>query len=300
MKIKVSIFLLVFMIASLLLTGCDSIFGGGSDTVKYNDKMESVSGKWQLLDDEDTYFLFDGTEKVMSFSYYEDGAKKFEGKFRAVCRTDADADIPLCYILTRSDKQKEDWINCYAENVAGEFTQFSILYGEEDLGVDGGTVYTHVYRISEMPYKVGTYVLEGEEYKEYSSDAFNDGEYRIPEGTYMIEGGQSLTVFPIMRRSYSLFSYTNGDTTVEGIFNIAEDRKTIYLYIEHDIYEKVRDADKDNYDTTFSLNYPPDFYLNGDFDTSSNTLVINGLYHHGYSPTEIEDSFWVFGTYEKQ
>ena len=85
-----------------------------------------------------------------------------------------------------------------------------------------------------------------------------------------------------------------------GIFNIAGDKKTIYLYIEHDIYEKVRNADKDKYDTTFSLNYPPDFYLRGDFDTNANSIVINDLYHHDYSPSEIEDSFWVFGTYEKQ
>ena len=87
---------------------------------------------------------------------------------------------------------------------------------------------------------------------------------------------------------------------LQGIFNIAQDRRTIYLYIEHDIYEKVRESDKKDYDTTFSLNYPPDFYLRGNFDTDANSLVIDGLYHHDYSPTEIDDSVWVFGTYNKQ
>ena len=129
---------------------------------------------------------------------------------------------------------------------------------------------------------------------------FDDGTYRIPEGTYVNESGQSLTVIPVINRSYLLFSYTNGDAVVEGVFNIAQDRKTIYLYIEHDIYEKVRESDKKDYDTTFSLNYPPDFYLRGNFDTDSNDIVVDGLYHHEYSPTEIEDSFWVFGTYVKQ
>lgn len=300
MKIKIAFVLLMAVVFSVLLTGCDFNMGGGSDTINYDDKMESSSGKWQMLEDEDTYFIFDGAEKVMSFSYYEDGAKKFEGKFRAVCHTDADSNTPLTFVLTRSDKENEDWVNCYAENVDSEFTQFSILYEEEDLGFTDGTVYTHVYRISEMPYKRGTYVLEGEEYEAYSASNFGDTDYHIPEGTYVTEGGQSLTVMPVMRHGYSLFSYTNGEKTAQGIFNIAGDKKTIYLYIEHDIYEKVRSSDKDKYDTTFSLNYPPDFYLRGDFDTNANSIVINDLYHHDYSPSEIEDSFWVFGTYEKQ
>ena len=300
MKTNLAFLLILSVIVLLLLPGCDLIFDKDSDVIKHTDKMESASGKWQLLDDEDTYFIFDGTENVMSFSYYEDGAKKYDGKFRAVCRTDDDATTPISFIVTRNDKQKEDWINCYAENVDTKFTQFSIMFEEEDQGVTDGTVYTHVYRISEMPYKIGTYVLEGEEYKDYSRSGFEDGVYRIPEGTYVTEGGQSLTVMPLMRQSYMLFRYENGETAVEGIFNIAEDRKTIYLYIEHDIYEKVRESDKANYDTTFGINYPPDIYLRGDFDTTSNSLVINGLYHHTQSPIEIDDSFWVFGTYDKR
>lgn len=293
-------FLLTFVTVSVLLTGCDMLFGGGESAVQYNDKMESVTGKWLNMDDEDTYFQFDGSENAMTFHYYEDGALKYSGKFRGVIDTDPDDPSPLTFVVTRSDKTKEDWINCYTENVEQGFTQFSITFMEEDLGVTDGTVYTHVYRISEFPYKIGTYVLEGAEYKPFSKTGFDDDIYRIPEGTYVTESGQSLAVIPIMNESYMLFQYTNGETVVEGIFNIAEDRKTIYLYIENDIYQKVREADKDHYDTTFSLNYPPDFYLRGDFDTNANSLIINDLYHHTDSPTEIEDAFWVFGTYEKQ
>lgn len=300
MKKKFALLLLILTVVSIFLTSCDSIFGGDSDVVKYTDKMESATGTWRLLDDEDTYFVFDGAEKIMTFSYFEDGAKKYSGSFRAVRRTDEDATTPLSFILTRTDKEKEDWLSCYTESFDTSFTQFSIMLLEEDLGVADGTVYTHVYRLSEMPYKIGTYVSDGNDYKAFSKTGFDDGKYRIPEGTYACEGGQSLTVFPLMNQSFSLFRYENGDDVVEGIFNISEDRGTVYLYIEHDIYQKIRQADVEDYDTTFSTYYPPDFYLRGNFDTSSNSIVINDLYHHEYSPTEIEDSVWVFGTYEKQ
>ncbi len=300
MKNRIFSLLLTLVVLLLAFTGCEGLFGGNSDTTKFDDEMTAATGKWLLLGDEDTYFEFNGSKGAMTFSYCEDGEARYSGSFRAIHKNDSDANTPLSFMLTRTDKDNEDWLSCYTEGFEEYFSQFSIMTEEEDLGVTDGTVYTHIYRISELPYKLGTYVLEGREYKAYEKDGFNDGTYRIPEGTYVSESGERLTVVPLMSKSYMLFRYENGDTAIEGIFNIAEDRKTIYLYIEHDIYEKVKDADKENYDTTFSLNYPPDFYLRGDFDTTSNDIVINGLYHHEYSPSEIEDSFWVFGTYTKQ
>lgn len=299
-KIKVIALSLIISIISVMLIGCSLLFGKNSDITRYNTNMEASTGKWLLFDEADTYFVFDGSKGVMTFSYYEDGALKYNGGFRSVYKSSPDANTPLTFIITRSDKANEDWINCYTENFEESFTQFSIICEEEDFGVTDGTVYTHIYRISEMPYRIGTYVLEGEEYKPFDKTGFDDGEYRIPEGTYVSEGGQSFTILPLINRSYLLFSYTNGETVVEGIFNIAEDKRTIYLYIEHDIYQKVKNSDKNNYDTTFSLNYPPDFYLRGNFDTNDNSLVINGLYHHSESPTKIDDSVWTFGTYVKQ
>ncbi len=293
-------FLLVLVAFSLFLSGCDSLLGNESNVIRYTDAMESASGKWQLSGDENTYFIFDGNKNAMTVCYYEDNELKYSGNFRATCNSAADALTPLCFIITCSDKSNEDWLNCYAENLDQGFTQFSIMCVEENLGLTDGTVYTHIYRISELPYKLGTYVLEDQEYQSYSKPIFDDGTYRIPEGTYVTEDGQSFCVIPLMNRSYMLFRYINGDTIVEGLFNIAEDRKTIYLYIEHDIYQKIRNADKNAYDTTFSMYYPPDFYLRGDFDTNANSLVINELYHHDYSPTEIDDEVWAFGTYTKQ
>lgn len=299
-KVSIISLLSIIIIASLLLTSCGSLFGNKSDTTNFNDEMQKATGKWMLLDNKDTFFIFDGRENVMTFSYHEDGEQMYSGKFRAIRKAEKDASNPLSWILTRTDKENEDWISCFVEGFEESFTQFSIMEVEEDLGVTDGTVYTHIYRPSELPYKLGTYVLEGNEYKPYTKTGFDDGVYRIPEGTYKNESGQTFCVTPIMNRSYLLFSYTNDGKTVEGIFNIHTDKSTIYLYIEHDIYEKVKDADKDKYDTTFSLNYPPDFYLRGSFDTSDNSIVINDLYHHTESPTEIEDSFWVFGTYVRQ
>lgn len=290
--------LLVAMIA-IMLTGCDLFFDGGSGATSYDGEMEAATGKWLMQGDADTYFDLDGSEGAMTLDYYEDGALKYSGKFRAIYRDPDDARTPLTFIVRRDDKELEDRINCYTEGTGESFTQFCIMCEEEDLGYIDGTVYTHVYRLSEMPFKAGTYVLESEKFKPFKKTGFEDN-YYLPEGTYVSAEGQSLTVFPIMRWGYSLFRYENDGSAVEGIFNIAEDRKTVYLYIEHDIYEKIRNVDKENYDTTFSQYYPPDFYLRGDFDTADNSLIIDGLYHHTYSPTKIEDDFWAFGAYVKE
>ena len=298
-KLRLIALMLIVAIVSVSLAGCDLFFGQSSDVTRFDNSMEASTGKWRSLDAKDTYFFFDGAEGVMTFSYYENGALKYSGSFRSVYRSSPDANNPLTFIFTRSDKAREDWVNCYVENFEKSFTQFCITYEEEDLGLTDGTVYTHIYRMSEMPYKPGTYVLEGEEYKDFSKAGVRK-EYYIPEGTYVSKDGQSLAVFPVINQGFSLFTYTNGEAVVEGIFNIAEDKKTIYLYIEHDIYEKVRNADKNNYDTSFGLNYPPDFYLRGDFDAKDSSLVINDLYHHTYSSTEIDDSVWAFGTYARQ
>ena len=298
-SIKSVALLWIVTVIAVMVAGCGPISEPDSNVTNYDKSMDAATGKWMLLDEADTYFLFDGTEDVMTFGYYEGGALKYSGTFRSVYRSNANASTPLTFILTRSDKENKDWINCYTENLEASFTQFSITCAEEDLGVTDGTVYTHIYRLSEMPYKPGTYVLEGKEYQPYEKPAFEET-YYIPEGRYVSENGESITVFPVMHRGYSLFAYTNGETVVEGIFNIAADRSTLYLYIENDIYEKIRNADKAQYDTTLSMYYPPDFYLRGSFDTPDNSLVINGLYHHTYSPTEIQDSVWAFGTYVKQ
>ena len=51
---------------------------------------------------------------------------------------------------------------------------------------------------------------------------------------------------------------------------------------------------KNNYDMTFSHNYSPDFYLRGDFTANNGKIIIDDLYHHKESTTDIKDTIWSF------
>ena len=298
-----SFFLLITI--SCMLTGCDILNdlldGAGSNNSKENfdSELESSTGKWLMKNDEDTYFIFDGSKNVMTYSYVEDGINKYTGTYRVVSKgTSKDVITPLTFIFTRSDKEKEDWIGCYVEDFKSDFTQFTIMSEEEDLGMIDGSIHTYIYRISELPYKMGSYILEGNDYKVESDNYKYSNEFCIPSGTYTLETGERFTFLYTKPVTNELFQYVNGETIIEGTITIAEDKKTIYLYIENDPYNKVTDADKERYDTTFRIYYPPDFYLRGDF-SNPNKIVINDLYHHTESPSEVEDSTWVFGTYSK-
>ena len=299
---KASIILICLILCLSSFVGCDVLDGlfGQDGAEKFNDELVSATGKWVLAEDEDTFFTFDGSKGVMSFSYVEDGAPKYSGSFRVVYRgVGEDVSTPLTFVLTRSDKEKEDWIGCYAEDFDTEFSQFTVFTEEEDLGMTDGALYTHIYRLSELPYKMGSYVLEGHKYKQESDNYRYADEAHIPSGTYALSSGEVFTFLTVKPSGRELFLYRNGDVTVEGTYTIAADRKTVYLYIEHDPFSKITKADKDSYDTTFGIYYPPDFYLRGDF-SGSESFMINELYHHTYSPTQIQDSVWVFGTYARK
>lgn len=289
-----------------VLTGCDAVSDifdvGGSnnnddDGQQYDEELASSTGKWYLLGDDDTYFNFDGAKNVMSFSYVEDGLNKYSGTYRVISKgVGEDVRTPLTFIFTRTDKSKEDWLSCYVEDFDTDFTQFTIMDVEEDLGMTDGFIYTHVYRISELPYKMGTYILEGKEYKAESNNYSLADERYIASGTYSLGSGESFTFLTIKPRGRELFQYKNGDVMVEGTYTLSSDKKTIYLYVSHDPYSKVTNADKAVYDTTFDIYYPPDIYLRGDY-SSAGSFVINDLYHHTSSPITTPDSIWTYGTY---
>lgn len=307
MKKALSVILVFLLIGCVgVLTACGAIDGifdssnSGNDESgeTFDEELESSTGKWFLVGDDDTYFTFNGAKDVMSFTYVEDGVSKYSGNYRVIHRgVGSDVNTPLTIILKRNDKSKEDWLGCYTENFSTSFTQFTILDEEEDLGMTDASLYTHIYRISELPYKMGTYILEGNSYVADGTN-YSDGNYPyIPTGTYTLESGESFTFLMSKPRGRELFLYRNGDTVVEGTFTIAQpDKNTIYLYISHDPYSKVTNADKNHYDTTFDIYYPPDLYLRGDF-SQSGKIVINGLYHHTSSPITVPDSLWTYGTY---
>ena len=158
MKKIINLFSFFLLIAiSCVLTGCDildNLLGGSGSNEKvenFDNELESSTGKWLLKDDKDTYFTFDGSKNIMTYSYVEDGIKKYNGTYRVVSRgTSKDVITPLTFIFTRSDKEKEDWIGCYVEDFNSDFTQFTIMSEEEDLGMIDGSIHTYIYRISEL------------------------------------------------------------------------------------------------------------------------------------------------------
>lgn len=60
---------------SCVLASCDllnDLLGGnGSNNSEkhFDSELESSTGKWLLQDDTDTYFTFDGSKNVMTYSY---------------------------------------------------------------------------------------------------------------------------------------------------------------------------------------------------------------------------------------
>ena len=80
MKKKSLLFMLICLIIPLFISGCSllDLFKKDNKETKeeYDKELYSSTGKWYLLDDNTTYFSFDGTKDVMTFEYYENGNKK--------------------------------------------------------------------------------------------------------------------------------------------------------------------------------------------------------------------------------
>lgn len=302
----------LFAISSLTFLSSCSLFPSGNgnkskeEGTQYKEELTSCSGKWFLLDEQkqatDTYFLFDGGKGKMAFSYYEDGERKSSGTFSLSFRgNNGENASTLTWDFLREGESKQDWVYCYADGAATTFCQFTTLKEEKEDEMDDGRIYAHVYRIKELPYKMGTYLQEGHEYQKEKDEYSYADTYQIPEGTYALKEGVYFTFLMKKPYSYALFHYQNGEQEAEGVYWTAKDKKTIYLFLEHDPYQYIRSKDRSSYDMTFSHDYPPDFYLRGDFNVDGNDpkIVVNDLYHHEYSPTTIEDSLWKMGTYQK-
>ena len=83
----VSIFLLsIFSFSLSSCEGLDDLLGTkeNNEEEKIDNELESSTGKWTLKNDDDTYFVFDGSKDIMSYSYYEDGVNKYSGNYRVV------------------------------------------------------------------------------------------------------------------------------------------------------------------------------------------------------------------------
>ena len=298
---------LLLLIPLVLLTSCDlfNMSGNNKSENKYDTELLSSSGNWYLLDDNnsntDTYFEFDGSNGKMTFKYYETNTLKYNGSYSVVAHdNDGTNASSVTFIINRSGYDKEEYIYTYVDDFKTNFTQFTIIKEECDEGMDDGRIYAHIYRISELPYKLGTYLKEGSTYKTELNNYRYKSYYQVPEGTYTLDNDTSITFVMKKPYSYALFQYRSGSNVLEGVYFTATDKKTIYLYIDHDPYQHIKRADRDSYDMTFSADYPPDFYLRGNFSVENNGIVIESLYHHEYSKTTINDKVFKFGTYTRR
>ena len=303
--------LLVIPFALFSLTGCDLLSGvfGGGESAQNNDKeYDATTGKFCYIDENkqatDNYFIFDGSKNVMSFEYYESGAKKLAGTFRFVITADKGKDRSYCfmYCFDKKDGEKEDVVYCYSDDFSTyeTFTQFTIMQEEKKFTNSDKLVDFHTYRISELPYKMGTYVREGSSFKEEKDEYLYADQYFIPSGTYVLNENVSFTSFWTKQRHGALFAYRNGDVIYEGMYWITSDKTKTYNYIQHDMSQKVTRADKEIYDTTFDIYYPPDVFLHGDFDVTEQkpSITINDLIIQEHAPN-FPDNFWQMGTYTK-
>lgn len=287
------------------LVGCE-FFGGSAKN--YEKEYTPTTGKFCYLDENkqatDNYFLFDGSKNAMTFEYYENGAQKLSGIFRFVVPSEKGTKRTYCfsYCFDKKDGEKEDVVYCYSDNFSTDdsFTQFTIMQEEKKyMNSDKATDF-HIYRLSELPYKMGTYVREGSSYVEEKDEYAYADKYFIPSGTYAISDSVSFTSFYTKKRTSALFSYRNGDQVVEGIYNVGVDKDKVFLYIQHDIYQKVTKTDQEIYDTTFSKYYPPDFNLYGSFDVSGQlqSISISEVAPTTNAPSH-PDNFWQSGTYTR-
>ena len=240
----------------------------------------------------------------MSFEYYESGNKKLSGTFRFVVPSEKGKDRTYCfsYCLDKKDGEKEDVLTCYSDDFSSveTFTQFTIMQEEKKFTNSDKLVDFHTYRLSEMPYKMGTYVREGASYKEEKDEYKYADYYYIPSGTYRLNENVNFTSFYTKKRTKALFSYRNGDQVVEGTYNVGVNKDSVYLYIQHDYAQKVTKEDKEIYDTTFNIYYPPDVYFHGSFNVNgqNNSITITELVFNEHAPS-YQDNFWMTGTYTK-
>lgn len=305
-KIKY-LFMFLLIISLFTLTSCE-LFPTKKKTSKekeYKEEISALTGKWYLLDSAhnktNTFFSFNGEKNKMTFSYTEDGETKSTGKFSLIYKAnDGSNTYTVKLVLKRDTEEKEDYIYTYVDDFDTNFTQFSTLKIERDEDINDGRIYSHIYRMSELPYKYGIYVLENNEYKNELNNYKYKDEYQVPEGTYRLNDSVSITFMMTKPYHYALFRYVNGSNVVEGVYWTSDDKGTIYLYLEHDPYQYIRNEDREKYDMTFSHDYPPDFYLRGTFSLNNNSIVINDLYHHEYSESKVQDKIFKFGTYTRE
>ena len=157
--------ILCFPILTLVMSGCYMPWEQDTDE-QHLRHYEPITGKFVLHDNldkrytyTDTYFIFDGTKGIMSVKYYENGELKREGNFNKIVTYEDRIGTwsDNLHLNIKIDSKTYDHISTYTESLE-PINQFRIL--EEYKGFDKR------YYLSELPYAMGTYVREGEEFVE--------------------------------------------------------------------------------------------------------------------------------------
>ncbi len=182
MKRLINLFVIILIVLSAFtMASCellDGIFGGGGEGV-YTKEYEAITGKFYLYEptDErinvkDTYFDIDGGKGSFSLKYYENGVLKKQGEFKkVVAKEDKIGYLSDNLHFNLKCGETYEHIGAYTESF-DPLNQFRII--EEYSG--GKTEIKYYY--SELPFILGVYVREGEEYVKESNN-LNEKDYTI-------------------------------------------------------------------------------------------------------------------------
>ena len=174
--------IILIILSTFTLASCEllsGLFGGGNDDV-FTKEYEPITGKFYLyeayderVNEENTYFDIDGSKGNFSLNYYENGVLKKQGEFKKIVAKEEKIGYRsdnLHFNLKCGDSYEH--IGAYTESFE-PLNQFRILEeysgGEEEIK----------YYYSELPFVLGVYVREGEEYTQESTN-LNQKDYTIP------------------------------------------------------------------------------------------------------------------------
>lgn len=175
-----SILLIVLSIFTMASCGfLDGLLSGADDGV-YTKEYEAISGKFYLYEpiDErisvsDTYFEIDGSKGNFSLKYYENGSIKKQGDFNKIVIKEEKIGYwtDNLHLNLRCGDSYEH-IGAYTDSFE-PLNQFRII------DEYSGGANEKKYYYSELPFVLGVYVREGEEYVEESKN-LNQIDYTVP------------------------------------------------------------------------------------------------------------------------
>ena len=246
----------LLMVSICGLTGCD-LFGGGNNSNIHTKSYDAITGKFvlyqatdQLAEYTDTYFDIDGSEGNFTMKYYENGTLKKEGVFQKVVeRPEKIGLIQDNLHFNVKCGNTYEHISTYTESL-DPINQFRIIEEYHDSNKK--------YYLSELPFVMGTYVREGQQYqKEAKTTA--DKDYTVAtqehftaqlDGRFELEDEEHYFyfVYPIINSSYafSYFQYYSPDLAkpLEGFaygraYTSLGDGPKVYLtYSREVLYDK--------------------------------------------------------------